>query len=388
VTGRHDQAVEGDTEVGTGAAVADQRVEIPRQLDRDTPESVEAIPQSSAEEAAAEVVEDLAPEHPSTRHGRAARARHELNLCVVVLASLCAAVVLLHRFVPDSYGAGSLIDTSLPWLWVPIVFLVLCSFVARRTPAICVALVAAVAWAAFDGRPLLPRSAPAVSASAERLRIMSQNVSTTAPDLEAVGQAALASHVGVLALEDVYQSVAQSSQAQWLDTRFTYHVTMYEFGVWSAYPIENATPISDGANVVALRATVTTPAGDFVLYVVHLPPATLDHRGFARDRDTALARLVTALDAEPASRLAVVGTLNIASSDREMGRLTGGPRLTSVQSSVGSGFGFTWPAQFPMMRLDDVLFRGLTPVASSVLSETGTTSCDPHRPIYAELALQ
>jgi vancomycin resistance protein VanJ len=54
-----------------------------------------------------------------------------------------------------------------------------------------------------------------------------------------------------------------------------------------------------------------------------------------------------------------------------------------VQAKAGAGFGFTWPSGFPMVRLDDVLTRGLVPVRSVVLSAVGAPQA--HRPIEADL---
>jgi vancomycin resistance protein VanJ len=63
--------------------------------------------------------------------------------------------------------------------------------------------------------------------------------------------------------------------------------------------------------------------------------------------------------------------------------LKSGTGLVSAQAKAGSGFGFTWPATFPMVRLDDVLARGLAPVASVVLPAVGPKQA--HRPIEADL---
>ena len=57
--------------------------------------------------------------------------------------------------------------------------------------------------------------------------------------------------------------------------------------------------------------------------------------------------------------------------------------LASVQAEAGTGFGFTWPSGFPMVRLDDVLTRGLAPVRSVVLPAAGGRQA--HRPIEADL---
>jgi vancomycin resistance protein VanJ len=60
--------------------------------------------------------------------------------------------------------------------------------------------------------------------------------------------------------------------------------------------------------------------------------------------------------------------------------------LTSAQSAAGQGFGFTWPAEFPAVRLDDLLTRsGVTAVRSVVLPAIGTGKT--HLPIEVDLHL-
>ena len=49
--------------------------------------------------------------------------------------------------------------------------------------------------------------------------------------------------------------------------------------------------------------------------------------------------------------------MNVAATDREFTVLQQDLGLTSAQSAAGQGFGFTWPAEFPAVRLDDLLSR-------------------------------
>ena len=90
--------------------------------------------------------------------------------------------------------------------------------------------------------------------------------------------------------------------------------------------------------------------------------------------------LADAISNDPAQRLILAGDLNTASTDRSLEGLTG--QLTEARST-GGGFGFTWPASLPMVRLDHVLSRGLTVTGSEVLGRTGSD----HRPIKASFVL-
>ncbi|SCF63550.1 vancomycin resistance protein VanJ, partial [Streptomyces sp. Ncost-T6T-2b] len=52
------------------------------------------------------------------------------------------------------------------------------------------------------------------------------------------------------------------------------------------------------------------------------------------------------------------------------------------QGEAGAGLGFTWPAAFPVVRIDDVLVRGMTPRAAWTLPATGSD----HLPVAARLS--
>ena len=118
---------------------------------------------------------------------------------------------------------------------------------------------------------------------------------------------------------------------------------------------------------------------------MHLPQPSLSHNGFGRKRAEALTMLESQIRAEYDKDLIIVGDLDLAQTDRGMReRLVGsGTGLVSAQAAAGSGFGFTWPSTFPMVRLDDLLARGVTPVRSVVLAALGPKSA--HRPIEVDL---
>ncbi len=70
-----------------------------------------------------------------------------------------------------------------------------------------------------------------------------------------------------------------------------------------------------------------------------------------------------------------------STDDRALAGLTS--HLRSVQSTAGAGFGFTWPAALPMVRIDQILVRGVTPYSSRVLPADGSD----HLPVTASIGL-
>ncbi len=73
----------------------------------------------------------------------------------------------------------------------------------------------------------------------------------------------------------------------------------------------------------------------------------------------------------------MLGDLNGTTDDRAFTDLTS--RLTSAQEAAGNGFGFTFPAMFPVARIDQILVRGVEPKSSWVLPATGSD----HLPVGA-----
>jgi vancomycin resistance protein VanJ len=116
-----------------------------------------------------------------------------------------------------------------------------------------------------------------------------------------------------------------------------------------------------------LRAVVRSPRGDIAVYVVHLGSARLNETA-ARDRD--IAALADLVRVDPAQRVLVVGDLNTAVTDRAITPLT--EQLRDAQADAGWGYGLTWPAAFPLLRPDQMFYRGLTATEAGVVRTPGS----------------
>jgi vancomycin resistance protein VanJ len=371
-----------------------------------TPPVLEPAPPIEEFEADSDGAPLLAPEQPRrlrSLKSHRSRMRRQTSNGVIVLACLAVIFLVLHRFLPDAGGIGSLLETWLPWAGLPILLLFIIAAIVHTKRALVATLVAALAWTALYGPTLLPRGSSATA----QLRIFSEDVNGNAREATASGTLALAQHADIVALEDMYSSVYSSNAVNALNSAFPNHTTEYEFGLWSAYPIVNAQPIALGTTqpaeslalagdnaglassasgvpiIGALKATLDTPEGALTVYLVHLPQPVLGDQGFAKSRDQALTKFAQLLQADHSARIAVIGDVNVAATDRQFSQLTGADGLTSAQRAAGSGFGFTWPAEFPVVRLDDVLTKGLKPLRSAVLPAIAQGQA--HLPIQVDL---
>lgn len=123
-----------------------------------------------------------------------------------------------------------------------------------------------------------------------------------------------------------------------------------------------------------LRSTVRTPRGDLAVYVAHLPSVRIGPSGFGSGRRDESAHLLgAALSVEKLDKVVLLGDLNSTLDDRGLAPVTS--RLTSSEQ----GFSFSWPAGFPVSRIDHVMGRSVTVTDVWTLSATGSD----HLPVAA-----
>ncbi|GAA1406678.1 endonuclease/exonuclease/phosphatase family protein [Kitasatospora putterlickiae] len=311
--------------------------------------------------------------------GRGRRERHRpRGWLVAVAALLCAAPLALSSHLPNAVGnLGSLCQTVLPWSGLGILLLLCCAAIRRSVLAATAVLVPALVWSALFGPALIDKRS-----GGGDFTVVSHNVNEENPDPGRTARALAASGADVLAVEEL-ASRAQETFRHALAATHPYSQIREGVGLWSRYPLEDVEPVEIMPWTRALRATVRTPKGPVALYAVHLASVRVyPTTGFATaSRNEAAARLAEALRAERLTRIVVLGDFNGSVDDSALHALTG--PLRSAQREAGDGFGFTWPASFPLVRIDQILVSGLTPRAAWTLPATGSD----HLPVAASLRL-
>lgn len=310
----------------------------------------------------------------------------------VVLASLLGLVMLGHGQITDRGSLGSLVETFLPWcgLFVPVL---LAGALWRRSASAVVALLLPVTvWLNLYGGLLVDKSH-----SGADLTLVSHNVGADNPDPAATARDLAASGADVLALEELTEQDRGTYEKE-LATAYPHHTVRGTVGLWSRLPLsdsgpvdikQDAGPLGDAKSVDeklgynrALRTTVTTDQGPLTVYVAHLGSVRLMPRGgfWTDSRDRGAQALGEAVAADRSERLVLLGDLNGTTDDRALAGLTS--RLRSAQEAAGDGFGFSWPARFPVARIDQILVRGVEPRSSWVLPATGSD----HLPVAAGIS--
>ncbi|MBX7551323.1 endonuclease/exonuclease/phosphatase family protein [Streptomyces sp. NPDC004232] len=301
------------------------------------------------------------------------------GIVLALLALLLALVMLLHSHIPNQVGnLGSLTETFLPWLGLAIPLLLLCAVLRRSATALLAVLLPVIVWLNLFGGLIVDRTGPGGN-----LMVATHNVNAQNPDPTGTATAVAASGADVLALEEV-PNTAVPVYEKALAPTYKHHAVVGTVGLWSKYPMSDvqAVDIKLGWKR-AMRATVTTPEGPIAVYVAHMPSVRVKvEAGFtARQRDTSADALGEAIAGEPLKRVILLGDLNGTMNDRSLNAVTA--QMRSTQGAAGSGFGFSWPAAFPMARIDQIMVKGIQPTSSWTLPRTGSD----HLPVAARVKL-
>ncbi|MDN3021456.1 endonuclease/exonuclease/phosphatase family protein [Streptomyces sp. S.PB5] len=306
-------------------------------------------------------------------------------------ALLLGLLLLLHRQLPNPAGLGSLVETFLPWFGLFVAPL-LAGAVWRRSAAAAVALLLPVTvWLNLYGGLLTDKSH-----AGGDLTVVSHNVAAENPDPAGTARDLAASGADLLALEELTDD-ARGTYEEELAEAYPHHTVQGTVGLWSKLPLSGTRPVDvlrDMAGPLAeqlspedvpvdppraLRTTVATEKGPLAVYVAHLGSVRVMPRGgfWTDSRDAGATKLAEAVAAEPSERVLVLGDFNGTLDDRAFDGLTS--QLRSAQDMAGSGFGFSWPTEFPVARIDEILVRGVEPRSAWLLPATGSD----HRPVAA-----
>lgn len=312
---------------------------------------------------------------------------------LATLALLLGLLMLLHAKIPNRIGnLGSLVETFLPWFGLFIPVLLAGGLWRRSASAVAALLLPVMVWLNLFGGLLTDKSHPGSD-----LTVASHNVGADNPDPAGTARDLAASGADVLALEELAQQ-ARSTYEKELAKAYPYHTVQGTVGLWSKLPLSDTKPVDTKMDygplgdtkpaeikmdyARALRTTVATDHGPLAVYVAHLGSARVNPRaGFwTAHRDRGAQALGKAIAAEQNERVVLLGDLNGAMDDRAFADITS--QLRSAQDAAGDGFGFSWPAKSPVVRIDQILVRGVEPESSRVLPATGSD----HLPVAAGIS--
>ncbi|WP_371785452.1 endonuclease/exonuclease/phosphatase family protein [Streptosporangium subroseum] len=314
------------------------------------------------------------------------------GLVLAAPALLLGLLMLLHAKIPNRPGnLGSLVETFLPWFGLGIPVLLTGALRRRSASAVAALLLPVVVWVCLFGGRLIDKSHPGAD-----LTVAGHNVGAANPDPAGTAHGLAASGADVLALEELIPQTTGTYEKELANT-YPYHTVLGTVGLWSKLPLSDTQPIDimnygPLADTIpadrkiapnrALRTTVATDHGPLTVYVAHLGSVRVNPRaGFwTASRNIGVRALGRAIAAEKNKRVVLLGDLNGTMDDRAFADITS--QMHSAQDAAGDGFGFTWPAFFPVVRADEILVRGVEPESSWVLPATGSD----HLPVAAGIS--
>ncbi|MFE7138128.1 endonuclease/exonuclease/phosphatase family protein [Streptomyces sp. NPDC057644] len=306
---------------------------------------------------------------------------------------LLGLLLLLHASIPNRIGnLGSLVETFLPWFGLLVPVLLAGALLRRSATAAIALLLPVVAWLNLFGGLLTDKSHPGGD-----LTVASHNVGADNRDPVGTARALAGSGADVLALEEL-AAQARGTYERELATAYPHHTVQGTVGLWSRFPLSDTRPVDVKMDIGplgdakpaevkmvynrGLRTTVATDHGPLAVYVAHLGSVrvTLGAGLSTGQRDAGAQSLGRAVAAERNERVVLLGDLNGTLDDRAYAGLTS--RLESAHQAAGDGFGLSWPATFPVVRIDQILVRGVEPESSWVLPATGSD----HLPVAARIS--
>ncbi|MET8331164.1 endonuclease/exonuclease/phosphatase family protein [Streptomyces sp. NPDC005181] len=296
------------------------------------------------------------------------------------LAVLTAGLLAFHRAVPNSVGRlGSLLEAFLPWLGLVVVVLLGVSLLRRSATALVALLMPVAAWMYLFGGLFLPEAEP----GAHDLVVIQHNVSEANTDPAGTARALADAEPDLIALEELVPPALPVYEKA-LAPEYPYHAVRGTVGLWSKHPLTDTRLLDIKPQGIAeawsrgLRTVVHTPHGEIAAYVAHLPSVRIRASGLASSwRDESAGLLGKAIAAEKLKTVILLGDLNSTVDDRGLAP------LTSRMNVAERGFAFSFPAAFPLARIDQVMARSAAVSHIRTLPATGSD----HLPVTARITL-
>lgn len=294
------------------------------------------------------------------------------------VAGFTALLLVFHGLVPHRPGGlGSLLESFLPWLGVLVVLLLPPALLRRSALALVALSLPVAAWAYQFGPLLLPAPEP----GADDLVVVQHNVSDENTDPAGTARALAGAGPDLIALQELV-APALAVYEKTLARDYPYRTVRGTVGLWSKHPLGGARPLDIRPRGITeewergLRAVAHTPRGEVAVYVAHLPSVRVGVTGLASSwRDESAGLLGDAVAAERSRRVVLLGDLNGTVDDRAL------DPLTSELNVPERGVALSFPAAFPMARIDQVMARSATVGRIRTLPATGSD----HLPVLARV---
>jgi len=320
--------------------------------------------------------------------------------CLAAIARLVARVALLAvaaAWVTEVVWGETTWVTALITYTPPLAFLALpllagaLGWIARERQALVTALVALAVGLGTLARPSIHRH-EGLTRTMESVRIVTWNLHNRVAALPAIKVQLAALKPDIVCLQEAYDKRFLDALPGAQPAKLGELVTLSRLKVVHSGPVPHP-PRRRGLRV-PLEVRVETRTGELSVLNVHLfsyrplPGSELWSRSTRRHALRAIEFRSSELDlveqwlGEQPGPTVAAGDFNTPPRGRLYARVAG--RLTDSFCAAGNGFGWTFPREFPLWRIDYVwLSKGVRAL------NCGTVSCPPsdHLPVVADLRI-
>src|SRR5699024_4410249 len=291
------------------------------------------------------------------------------GITALIFGILYAAFLLLHDLLPTRMGIALIVESLLPWTGIFLALVLLMTLIRFSWLSVIGLVISALVWTGMFGPALLPNQ----SSGDADLKVATHNVGARMPQPTAAAQNLVDQDPDIVTIQEL-ESLSGKIIHKELDSAFTHARVVDTIGVWSKWPMSEPEEVDLGLQWPrAFATTISTDHGDIRFYAVHMPSVRPGHESM---RNAAVPATVSAC------HVIVAGDFNTAPTGGNLSTLA--PQLEGSREQARGGFGFTWPARFPVTRLDHVLSRGFDASFDEVL-ERGSSD---HRAVLAGLDLK
>lgn len=303
------------------------------------------------------------------------KGRRSLARWAIVTVSL-SALLVLGRLLPTVPGMTLIVESLLPWSILPLFAVLISSALTRRVSAIAFALTPVVVWGCLFAPELSSSPGTENGSRSTQIRLATHNTGGRSNDPELTARSIEESAPDIVALQELEAEPGAALSTE-MDATYPHSARLGTLGLWSKWSLDGPTEVDLGSRFVrGLHTTMMVADGAISVYVLHLPSV---RPGMEEARNRALTRLARRVEQDPAQTILLAGDLNTASTDRHYSLLSD---QLDDSSEATPGFGFTWPAPLPVMRLDHIMMTGARPLSDRAVD----TGASDHRMVVAEVS--
>ncbi|MFT4185722.1 MAG: endonuclease/exonuclease/phosphatase family protein [Micrococcaceae bacterium] len=266
----------------------------------------------------------------------------------------------------------TLAENFLPWFGLISIFFILLLFKYHRDKSAALLLIYPLVSIVMFAPALFPVSK---ITDKNAVKLVTVNIDADNKTVDKALQNILAQDADLVGIEEISDSTLQNI-TNTMNANYPYNHIFGSVGLWSKYPITESDradmPMNEGR---VLTANVALPQGNTQVYVSHMG----SYRPYMHaQRDIMLNQIAQVMKSDPNKKAIIMGDFNASTYDSHFQQVR---KTWAETQSTKFGPNFTWPSNFPVTKIDHVLYKGF----NKGTSQTFVVSGSDHRGISAQV---